>query len=106
MQEVFADRRRVMCDALAKIPGLGCRVPEGAFYVLPDVSAYLGKSYRGRVVDTVSTLGEMLIEEAHAAVVPGDVFHASYAVRFSYACSEAHIRAGVGRVADFLAQLV
>ena len=106
MTAIFAKRRRTMCDELSKVPGLGCHVPDGAFYVLPDISAYLGKSYQGRPVDSASTLAEMLIEHAHAAVVPGDVFHAPYAVRFSYACSEDHIHAGVGRVAEFLRQLV
>lgn len=106
MQAIFAERRQVICEELARIPGLNCRVPEGAFYVFPDISMYLGKSYQGREIDSASTLGEMLIEHAHAAVVPGDVFHAPYAIRFSYACSEKHIRAGVARVADFLTQLV
>ncbi len=80
-------------------------MPEGAFYVFPDVSAYLGRTYEGRVIDSVAVLGEMLIEHARAAVVPGSVFEAPYAIRFSYACSEDDIRAGVGRVVDFMRAL-
>ena len=94
-----------MFDELAKIDGLSCPMPDGAFYMFPDVSAFLGRRFEGKAVDDVSTLAELIIEQARAAVVPGNVFEAPYAIRFSYACSEDDIRAGVGRVAAFLASL-
>ena len=90
---------------VAAIPELTCRRPDGAFYALPDVSAYLPRRFRGEPVGDVARLGELLIEHAGAAVVPGTVFEAPYAIRLSYACSEPDIRAGVARIADFLAAL-
>ncbi|MFV1958577.1 MAG: pyridoxal phosphate-dependent aminotransferase [Planctomycetota bacterium] len=105
MCATFGERRRVMYDALQAIEGLHCRLPDGAFYMLPDVRAHLGRRFEGKEIDSVATLAEMLIEHAHAAVVPGGVFEAPYAIRFSYACSDDHIRRGLARVKDFLAAL-
>jgi len=105
MRAAFEKRRDLMCDTLAGIEGMSCRKPDGAFYVFPDVSAVLGKSYRGTKVDDVSTLAELMIDHARAAVVPGNVFDAPYAIRFSYACSEDDIRAGLERVAVFFGEL-
>ena len=105
MAATFQRRRDVMDEGLRRIPGLRYRKPDGAFYLFPDVSAYLGRSYRGTKVKDVSTLGQLTIEHAHAAVVPGDVFEAPFAIRFSYACSEDHIRRGCERVAKLFAEL-
>jgi len=105
MQEAFTKRRQVMVDELSKIDGVSCPMPDGAFYVFPDVSAFLGRRFEGKPVEDVSALAELIIEQARAAVVPGNVFEAPYAIRFSYACSEDDIRAGVGRVAAFLGAL-
>ncbi len=105
MQAAFILRRQVMYDELAKIDGLSCPLPDGAFYMLPDVSAFLGRRFEGQPVEDVSSLAELIIGHARAAVVPGNVFEAPYAIRFSYACSEDDIRAGVGRVAEFLRSL-
>ncbi|MDJ0523515.1 MAG: pyridoxal phosphate-dependent aminotransferase [Planctomycetota bacterium] len=101
----FVERRTVMCEALNAIPDVSCPVPDGAFYVLPDVSAYLEASYEGEPIGNSTKLAALMLEHAHAAVVPGDVFEAPYAVRFSYACSQDDIRKGIARVADFLASL-
>lgn len=105
MQAAFAKRRQVICDELAKIDGVTCPLPDGAFYVFPDVSAFLGRRFEGKPIEDVSTLAELVLVHARAAIVPGSVFEAPYALRFSYACSEADIREGVGRVADFLGSL-
>ena len=72
---------------------------------IADVSAYIGRSYQGRVVESDVVLAELLIDHARAAVVPGSVFEAPYAIRFSYACSEDDIRAGVGRVVELMRSL-
>jgi aspartate aminotransferase len=105
MCATFAHRRDVMHRALSAIPDVTCRRPDGAFYVLPDVSAWLPRRFRGEPVGDVTRLGELLIEHAGAAVVPGTPFEAPHAIRLSYACSEPDIRAGVGRIAGFLASL-
>ena len=105
MQAAFAARRTVMVETLQAVPDVTCPLPDGAFYVFPDIAPYLGAVYAGEPVGTSSRLASLLLEHAHAAVVPGDVFEAPTAIRFSYACSEDHIRAGVARVASFLQQL-
>ncbi len=105
MNTKFRARRQIMCDALNAIPDVHCPVPDGAFYVFPDISAYLEASHEGEPIRTSTRLAQLMLEHAHAAVVPGDVFEAPYAVRFSYACSSEDIRRGVARVADFLTSL-
>ena len=69
------------------------------------MSAYLEASHGGEPIGSSTKLASLMLEHAHAAVVPGDVFEAPYAVRFSYACSQDHIRGGIARVAEFLAVL-
>jgi aspartate aminotransferase len=105
MQAAFARRRELMHAGLSRLEGLRLAKPEGAFYFLPDVSAFFGRRFQGKPVANATMLGELLIEHARAAVVPGDVFEAPYALRFSYACSEAHVENGVKRVVDFLRAL-
>ena len=101
----FHQRRDAIVEALRAIDGWTVNVPEGAFYAFPDVSAHLGKSYKGRVIADTTQLATLLLEEAHAAVVPGGVFEAPYAIRFSYACSPEDIRAGVARVKQVVEQM-
>lgn len=101
----FVERRTVICDALNAIPDVTCPTPDGAFYVFPDVSAYLEASHGDEPIGTATKLASLMLEHAHAAVVPGDVFEAPYAIRFSYACSQDDIRKGIARVADFLGSL-
>ncbi|MCA9316738.1 MAG: pyridoxal phosphate-dependent aminotransferase [Planctomycetes bacterium] len=105
MRDAFHRRRDVMMEALGKIPNLPLRMPEGAFYVFPDVSAYLGRAFEGQEMTDAPTLAAALLEHAHAAVVPGDAFEAPYAIRLSYACCESDIRNGVERMGAFLARL-
>jgi len=105
MRARFLERRGVICAALNEIPDVHCPVPDGAFYVFPDMSAYLEASFEGAPIGTATKLASLMLEHAHAAVVPGDVFEAPYAIRFSYACSQDDIRRGIARVSDFLASL-
>lgn len=105
MQAAFARRRARMHAGLARIPGLSTPLPDGAFYMLPDVGPYLTARCDGEPVGSPQRLAALLLERAHAAVVPGEAFEAPTCLRFSYACSEAEIAAGLGRVADFLASL-
>ncbi len=105
MQAAFARRRDVMHAGLQAIPDLPAPKPEGAFYMLPDVSAYLSAQFKGKPVGTAAQLAGLLMEHAHAAVVPGEAFEAPTCLRFSYACSEDQIEAGLARVGAFLASL-
>ena len=105
MRAVFQTRRDAMHRAICALPGVVCPRPDGAFYVLPDVSSWYGRTYRGTPVKDATALAALLLEHAHAAVVPGDPFEAPYAVRFSYACSEEDIVGGVERIARFAREL-
>ncbi len=102
MCAAFAKRREVMFARLSGMPDVQVQNPEGAFYMLPDMSAYFGRRHGDTVIENSTVLASLLLEHAHAAVVPGDVFEAPYGVRFSYACSEDDITRGLDRVATFL----
>jgi aspartate aminotransferase len=83
------------------IPGLTCTVPEGAFYVYPNVSAFIGKGG----ITSASDLAAKLLSEAHVVVVPGEAFGTNDHIRLSYAVAGEVIDKGVQRIREFLAKL-
>ncbi|MET0343886.1 MAG: pyridoxal phosphate-dependent aminotransferase [Polyangiales bacterium] len=103
MRRAFEARRALVLDALARIPGVACRPPEGAFYVLIDVRAHLGRTLARKVRADDVALAELLLDEARVAVVPGSAFFAPGFLRLSYAASEADLREGLSRIARLLA---
>lgn len=105
MRQAFERRRDLMHAHLAAIPGVLCRRPQGAFYLLPNWQSYLGRSTGEKVIATSVDLATYFIEEAHVAVVPGEGFEAPGYLRFSYATSEELIEEGLRRVATAAARL-
>ena len=104
----FADRAVRMHQHLSAIEGVKCLKPEGAFYCFPDVGDCFGKvTPAGKVLTDVNAFCEALLEEALVAVVPGAPFGrgGERCVRMSFACGEATIDAGCGRLAAFVAGL-
>jgi aspartate aminotransferase len=96
------DRRRDRIVAgLRDIPGVKCLMPEGAFYVYPNLGAYIGK----KGITDATQLAERLLEEAHVALVPGPAFGTDPHVRISYATSTEQIDEGVRRLKDFFSKL-
>ena len=93
-------RDRVL-EGFKSIPGLTCTVPEGAFYVYPNVSAFLGK---GGVRNTTE-LAAKLLSEAHVVVVPGEAFGTDEHIRLSYAVAGDVIDKGVARLREYFAKL-
>jgi aspartate/methionine/tyrosine aminotransferase len=88
MVQEFRRRRDFMLERLGNIEGIHCPRPEGAFYLFPDVSHYLGKeSPDGRLIRTSEDLCFYLLEEHHLALVHGDAFGAPGGLRISYAAS-------------------
>jgi aspartate aminotransferase len=83
------------------IPGLTCTVPQGAFYVYPNVSAFIGKGGLKSAADVASKL----LTEAHVVVVPGEAFGTSEHIRLSYAVSGDVVDKGVERMRDFFGRL-
>ena len=94
-------RRDRIVKGLCKIPGVRCLTPQGAFYVYPNVGAYLKRD--GLANTTV--LAEKLLEEVHVALVPGPAFGTEEHVRISYATSMEQIEEGLRRLASFFAKL-
>jgi aspartate aminotransferase len=97
----YSRRRDSIVEGLRAIPGVRLMKPQGAFYVYPDISAYLKKDG----VADATTLAEKLLDEAHVAVVPGPAFGTEDHVRISYATSLEQIEEGLGRMKDFFAKL-
>jgi len=101
MLKEYRRRREYAVNALRAIPGIHCNWPDGAFYVYPNVSAFLGKS----TTHTPSDLSLRRLQEAHVAVVPGEAFGTERHLRISYATSQEQLEKGIQRLADFLTSL-
>ncbi len=105
MREAFLRRRDLICSLLGDIPGLKVRVPQGAFYVMPDISSFIGKSYSGQVIKDADDLTFFLLAEARVAMVSGSAFGATNCIRISYATSDDRITEAVRRIKEALAKL-
>ena len=105
MREAFLRRRDLICRLLGEIPGLKVRVPQGAFYVMPDISNFIGNSFNGRVMKNANDLTFYLLEEASVAMVSGTAFGADNCIRISYATSDDRIIEAVRRIKEALAKL-
>jgi aspartate aminotransferase len=99
MRSAFERRRTLMVEGLRKVPGVKCRMPEGAFYAFADVRGLLGLRDGDSRLETDEQIAMWLLREAHAATVAGSPFGAPGYLRFSYACSEADIQGGLAAFA-------
>jgi aspartate aminotransferase len=97
----FIDLRDQMLARLAEIPGVTCTKPEGAFYVYPNISAFLGKGG----IKTATELATRLLHEAHVVTVPGEAFGTAEHIRLSYPVTKQNIDEGTRRMKEFLARL-
>ncbi len=103
MVDEFKVRRDLILNLLGKIDGIKTNVPQGAFYVFPDVSYYFGKTIKGKTINGASDFAMLLLEEANVATVTGDAFGAPDCIRISYAASQDNIKEAVERIATVLA---
>lgn len=101
----FDERRRYVMERLNGIPGISCAMPKGAFYVLPDVSAYFGTSNGGARVENARDLASYLLEEANVALVPGEMFNIEGRVRISYSNSMENLDRALTRIGESLIKL-
>ncbi len=101
----FAARRDMMLTALDTLPQVTFFPPQGAFYVLVDISALIGKHYQGKVISDDTVFAEMLLEEAGVSVVPGGAFYAPGTCRLSYAISEERMSEAIRRIGVFISQI-
>lgn len=105
MRRAFERRRDLVVGLARAIPGLKVNEPAGAFYLFPDVSAFLGKKAGDTVIETSGDLALYLLSEAHVATVDGAAFCAPGYIRLSYATSDDNIREAMARIASALAKL-
>ena len=98
----FIGLRDYMLAALAKIPGITCTKPEGAFYVYPNISAYIGKGG----IKTATEMATRLLHEAHVVTVPGEAFGTGEHLRISYPVTKQNIDEGTRRMGEFLTSLM
>lgn len=105
MRVAFERRKNLMVKLAKEIPGLKVNDPQGAFYLFPDCSAYIGKSYNGKKIENSADLAMYLLEVGHVACVGGAAFGAPDCVRFSYATSDENLIEAMKRVKTALEKL-
>ena len=101
----YFERRQMVFDLLNQIPGLKTVMPAGAFYFLPEVSSFFGKSTGDWKINNASDLCMYLLEDAHVSLVTGEAFGVPECVRLSYAASREDLKEAVSRISEALAKL-
>jgi aspartate aminotransferase len=105
MRDAFLKRRDLVLSLMKDIPGLKTNVPQGAFYVYPEVTYYFGKKYKDHTINNATDLSLFLLDEGHLALVPGAAFGDDIYIRFSYATSEENLIEALKRMKKALAKL-
>lgn len=105
MRRAFERRRDLVVELASQIPGLKVNKPQGAFYLFPEVSSFLGKRAGDKVIETSGDLAMYLLDKAHVATVDGAAFCLPGYIRLSYATSDDLIREAMSRMAAALAAL-
>ncbi len=102
MVDEFSVRRTLILKLLGEIEGFKCAQPDGAFYVFPDISYYLGKTIKGTLIRNASDFSMFLLKEAKVATVTGAAFGNPNCIRLSYAASQDEIKEAVKRIKQVL----
>lgn len=100
MRRAFERRRDLIVGLAKEIKGWKVNCPQGAFYLFPDVSAFIGKKYGDREIKSSGDYVMYLLEEAHVACVDGEAFCAPGFMRLSYATSDENIREAMRRIRE------
>lgn len=98
MVDEFKVRRKLILGLLDEVDGFETNEPEGAFYVFPNVSAYFGKTIKGKTINNASDMALFLLEEANVATVTGEAFGNPNCIRISYAASQENIKEAMKRI--------
>jgi aspartate aminotransferase len=98
MIDEFHKRRDLVLELLGEIKGFNLNVPEGAFYVFPDISSFFGKTLNGTLISNASDFALYLLEKANVATVTGEAFGNDNCIRISYAASEKELREAMARI--------
>lgn len=102
MIDEFKARRDLVLAGLRQIPGLGVNTPQGAFYIFIDVSAFYGKTLKGRLIQNSNDMAMYLLEEAQVATVAGSAFGSPECLRISYATNREVLSEAVRRITEAL----
>ena len=102
MVDEFKTRRDIIIGLLREIDGFKVNVPEGAFYVFPDISTFFGKTIKGFKIENASDFSLFILEKANVATVTGSAFGSPNCIRISYAASELQIREAIKRIKEAL----
>ena len=102
MIDEFHKRRDLILELLGQIEGFKLNVPEGAFYVFPDISSFFGKTLNGTTINNASEFALYLLEKANVATVTGEAFGSPNCIRISYAASEDELREAISRIKSVL----
>jgi aspartate aminotransferase len=105
MHQAFLKRRNYMMQRLGNMKGIKTSLPNGAFYIFPNIEAFFGKSYHDCKITTDRDFAMYLLKEAHVAVVPGGAFGNDRCVRLSYAVSMDEIVQAMDRIEAALLKL-
>ena len=105
MKNTFLKRRDMLLERLNEIPGIKCNIPQGAFYIFPDVSYYFGKKDGEKIIKDANDLCMYLLNKAHVALVSGAAFGNPECIRISYAASDDKLIEAAKRIKEKLAQL-
>lgn len=104
MRQTFERRQLLIEKGLNSLPGFKATHVDGAFYLMPDVSALIGETVGGELILSSKHLAKVLLDQAHVAVIPGEAFFAPGTLRVSYAASEQTIEEAIRRIAALLAR--
>ena len=105
MRDAFEKRRDLCYNILKDIPEMKLGLPDGAFYLFPDISAYFGRSYNGQTINNSQDLCMYLLNEVYVVTVAGSAFGNDNCMRFSYATSEENLLKSMNRIKEALGKL-
>ncbi|GAB4125243.1 MAG: pyridoxal phosphate-dependent aminotransferase [Raineya sp.] len=105
MREAYLRRRNLVLDLLKDIPQIKTYLPQGAFYLFPDISAYFGKTDGETTIHTANDLCMYLLNKAHVALVDGEGFGAKNCIRISFAAADESLQKAIERIKSALKQL-
>lgn len=105
MKETFLKRRDMLLNKLNNIKGVKCNIPDGAFYIFPDISYYFGKSDGTTTINNANDLCMYLLNNCYVALVSGSAFGNPECVRISYAASDTKLLEASKRIKNQLSKL-